>query len=64
MHLGVNLSKRKSKVKVGPELNLSTINEIDAVQLTRHIIVSQVYAIFNLLGLLAPVTIGLKLLLQ
>ena len=65
MHLGVNLSpKTRSGCRVGPELNSETVEQIDHAVLTRREVVSQIYSIFDPLGLLAPIVIKFKLLLQ
>ena len=64
MHLGVNLSTKKQKVRSGKELTLETIGIIDNVPLTRRIMASQIYALYDPLGLLSPITIRYKLLLQ
>ena len=64
MHLGVNLSERKCGVRQGPELNLETIGQIDGAVMTRRVVVSQIYGIFDPLGLLTPLVLKFKLLLQ
>ena len=64
MHLGVNLSAKKKGARVGPELTPQTVEEIDSAILTRREVVSQVYSIYDPLGLLAPIVIRYKLLLQ
>ena len=45
MHLGVNLSTKKQKVRMGEEVTLETIGLIDNSTLTRQIMVSQIYAL-------------------
>ena len=64
MHLGVNLSTKKQKVRLGKELTLETIGLINNVPLTRRIMASQIYTLYDPLGLLSPITIRYKLLLQ
>ena len=64
MHMGVNLSAKKQKVRLGDEITLDTLGVIDDVLLTRRIMVSQIYSLYDLLGLLSPITIKYKLLLQ
>ena len=64
MHLGVNLSQRKCGVRQGPELTLETIEQIDGTVMTRRVVVSQIYGIFDPLGLLTPLVLKFKLLLQ
>ena len=64
MHLGVNLSAKKQKVRLGEEVTLDTMGVIDNVPLTRRIMVSQIYSLYDPLGLLSPITIRYKLLLQ
>ena len=64
MHMGVNLSARKKGVRVGIELSRDTIGLIDQTPMTKRVLVSQVYGIFDPLGLLTPITIKFKLFLQ
>ena len=64
MHMGVNLSTKKQKVRLGEEITLDTLGVIDDVLLTRRIMVSQIYSLYDPLGLLSPITIKYKLLLQ
>ena len=40
------------------------ISEVDEAVLTRRVMTSQVYGIYDLLGLLCPITIKYKLFLQ
>ena len=44
-HIRINLSQKKGKIRLGPELSLETIGEIDDIQMTRRVLVSQFYAI-------------------
>ena len=64
MHMGVNLSAKKQKVRQGDEITLDTLGVIDNVLLTWRIMVSQIYSLYDPLGLLSPITIKYKLLLQ
>merc|ERR1711867_387754 len=48
----------------GDEVTLDTLGVIDDVLLTRRIMVSQIYSLYNPLRLLLPITIKYKLLLQ
>ena len=64
MHIGVNISPKKRGVRVGPELTEETIWQLDDLQMTKRIVVSQVYGVFDPLGLLSPLVIKYKLLLQ
>ena len=64
MHLGVNLSSKKQKIRQGAELTLDTIGALDDAPLTRRIVASQVSSIYDPMGLCCPVTIKFKLLLQ
>ena len=43
MHMGVNLSDKKQKVRLGEEITLDTMDVIDNVLLTRCVMVSQIY---------------------
>ena len=49
---------------LGEEITLDMLGEIDDVLLTRRIMVSQIYSLYDPLGLLSPITIKYKLLLQ
>ena len=64
MHMGVNLSAKKQKVRLGEEVTLDTLGDIDDVLLTWRVMVSQIYSLYDPLGLLSPITIKYKLLLQ
>ena len=64
MHFGVNLSAKERGGRVGPELTIETVDQIDTAILTRREVVSQVYSIYDPLGLLAPLVIRYKMLLQ
>ena len=57
MHMGVNLSAKKQKVRLGEEITLDTMDVIDNVLLTRRVMVSQIYSLYDPLGLLSPITI-------
>ena len=64
MQMKVNLSPRKQGIRTGPDLNLDTLVMINQVELTRRIMLSQVHRVFDSLGLLSPLTIRYKLLIQ
>ena len=62
-HLSVNLSS-KEKIRLGPELTAATLGEIDRILLTQRVVVSEIYGIYDLLGLLTPITNKYELHLQ
>ena len=62
--MGINLSQKKGKIRLGPELCLETLGEIDDTEMTRRVLVSHFYAINDTMGMMAPLTIKYKLLLQ
>ena len=64
MKMCVNLWPRKRGIRTGPDVTLETLHTIDESSLTRRIILSQVHGIYDPLGLLSPITIKYKLLLQ
>jgi hypothetical protein len=64
MHMGVNVSPKKGGVHLGPELTEASVGSLDTMVLTRRWVVSIVQSIYDPLGLLAPLTLKLKLLLQ
>ena len=57
MHLAVNVSLKKANVRLGPEINLETLNQLRSMPLTKRIGISQINRIYDPLGLLAPLTI-------
>ena len=57
MHLSVNITKKTGKEREGVELEVATLGELDELVLTRRIVVSQIYGIYDPLGLLTPITI-------
>ena len=63
-HMEINLSQKKGKTRLCPELSLKTISEIDDTKMTRRVLVSQFHTIHNPMGMMSPVTIKYKLLLQ
>merc|ERR1711942_512550 len=64
MHMGVNLSAKKQKVRLGDEITHDTLGKIDDMLLTRRIMGSQIYSLYDPLGLLTPITLKYKLILQ
>ena len=64
MKLEVNLSEKVQKIRQGQAVTPVTIDLLDQTVLTRRIMLSQVYAIYDPLGLLSPITIKYKLVLQ
>ena len=63
MHMGVNLSAKKQKVRLGDEITLDMLGKINDVLLTRRIMVSQIYSLYDPLGLLTPIMLKYKLIL-
>ena len=63
-NLKVNLSEKKGKLRTEPDITPDTIHLIDETKMTRRVMVSQVYAVYDPLGLLSPITIRMKMLLQ
>ena len=64
MHLAVNVSLKKANVRLGPKINLDNLDQLSDIPLTKRIGISQINAIYDSLGLLAPLTIRYKLTLQ
>ena len=64
MHLGVNLSPKRQKIRQGEELTMKTIGAIDHAPLTHRVMALQIHGLYDPLGLCAPITIKFKLLLQ
>lgn len=63
MHLKVNLSPRQQKLRTGNAVTAETLHLIKKVPLTRRIMLSQVHAIYDPLGLLSLIMIKYKLVL-
>ena len=64
MKLKVNLSEKVQKIRQGQVVTPVTMELLEETVLTRRIMLSQVYAIYDPLGLLSPITIKYKLVLQ
>ena len=64
MKLEVNLSMKVWKIRQGQAGTPVTMDLLEETTLTRRIMLLQVYAIYNPLGLLSPITIKYKLVLQ
>ena len=64
MHLAVFVSLKKANIRLGPEVNLETLDQLTNMQLTKRIGVSQINGIYDPLGLMAPLTILYKFILQ
>ena len=60
----VNLSRKVLRIWDGPALKPKDVGQINDAVLTMRILYSQVYGIYDPLGLVWPVTIKYKLLLQ
>ena len=60
----INFSKKKRKIKIGPDVEKAELaKEIPAI-LTRRIVMLQVMSIFDPIGLLSPVTMKARFLLR
>ena len=64
MKFAVNMSPKVQKIRTGPPLYLDQAEEIRSLTLTRRLMLSQIYSIYDLLGLLSPIMIKYKLILQ
>merc|ERR1712055_1132561 len=64
MKLEVNLSEKVQKIRQGQSVRPVTMELLDQTVLTRRIMISQVYTIYDPLGLLSAITIKYKLVLQ
>ena len=42
MHLAVNVSLKKANVRLGPEINLETLDQLTSMPLTKRIGISQI----------------------
>ena len=64
LFMKVNLSAKKQGVRTGESLHPEDEDEINHAVLTRRVLMSQVHGIFDPLGLLSPITVKFKLVLQ
>ena len=64
MKLKVNLSMKVQKIRQGKPVTPVTLDLLEETTLTRRIMLLQIYAIYDPLGLLSPITIKYKLVLQ
>ena len=65
LKMEVNLNPKKDKVHLGPALTeYNVVEELASVKITRRLMLSQIYAVYDPLGILVPLTIKLKLVLQ
>ena len=64
LKMDVNLSVRKQGVRSGQNLHPGDEKDIMNSVLTRCVLMSQIHGIFDPLGLLSPITIKFKLVLQ
>ena len=64
LSMDVNLSVKKQGVRTGQSLHPGDKEEIKNAVLTRRVLMSQIHGIFAPCGLLSPITIKFKLVLQ
>ena len=64
INMHVNLSARKQGVRLGQNLRPEEEDHIKNAVLTRRVLMSQVHGIYDPLGLLSPITVKFKLVLQ
>ena len=64
MRTTINVSPKVKGARSGPDLTAETVHELDTAVLTLRVVTSQVYAIYDPLGLISPLVIKFKLLLQ
>ena len=62
--LRVNVTQRRRGKAVGPDLTKATIHELDEAALTRRICLSITMALYDPIGLITPLTLRLRKLLQ
>ena len=64
IRMDVNLSARKQGVRSGQNLRPDEEDHIKNAVLTRRVLMSQIHGIYDPLGLLSPITVKFKLVLQ
>ena len=64
LSMDVNLSQKKQGIRSGESLNPRDEELIKDAVLTRRVLMSQIHGIYDPLGLLSPITIKFKLVLQ
>ena len=62
--LPVNISKRKRGTVTGPDLTTETLDTMEGAVFTKRILLSVTMTIYDPIGLVTPVTIRMKWLLQ
>merc|ERR1711891_115182 len=64
LSMDVNLTQKKQGIRSGESLKPGDEQQIEDAELTRRILMSQIHSIYDPLGLLSPITIKFKLVLQ
>ena len=64
MQTRINVSPKVKGARTGPDLTAETVDVLDTAVLTLRVVTSQVYAIYDPLGLISPLVVKFKLLLQ
>ena len=64
MRFKVNILPKIQKVCTGPPVGKEEADDIRKLALSRRMMLSQVYSIYDPMGLLSPITIKYKMLLQ
>ena len=63
-HVGVNISQKKNKTKLGPELSVDTVDQLDGLVITKRVVVSMINSVYDPLGFVTPITIKYKIMLR
>ena len=63
-HFSVNVTPCVRKCQTGPELCKGTVGQLEELGMRRSVVISHIYSIYDPLGLMTPITIKHKLLLQ
>ena len=59
-HLSVNDSKKHTKVETGKELAVLDLDQLEETVIARRVVVSEVYTIYNPIGLMTLRTVRYK----
>ena len=62
--MSVNLFAKKNGVKLGPDLTMEDLSNPDTILLSKRIVLRVVAKYYDIMGLISPLIIGLRILLQ
>ena len=63
-HVGVNVSPRRCKFHIGPEVTPDTLHILDATKMTKRLALSALHSVYDPIGLVTPLTVRYKIMLR